>query len=81
MTASVPAPDHSAAEETRPINGRCSLASFDQDFIETVIEGLDHYQAMASQVLGNDRVNRGFARLVRDLVYERFRQARPPEPT
>ncbi len=60
--------DHLGEQARHNTKEQFSLGSFDQDFIETVLEGLDHYQAMASQVQGNDRVRSGFARLVRDLV-------------
>ena len=81
MTASVPGPDHSAAEESRPINGRCSLASFDEDFIETAIEGLDRCQAIASQLLRKDRVRSRVSWLVRDVVCEQVpRNREVPSP-
>ncbi len=54
-----------------------ALGAFDQVFLDTIIEGLDHYQAMASQVLSNDAVKARFSTLVRDVVYERLAEQPP----
>lgn len=51
-----------------------SLGRFARDLQDTVIEGLDNYKSMASQVLSNDKVRERFAALVLDIVYERFNQ-------
>ncbi len=51
-----------------------ALGDFNDVMMDTVIEGLDNYQSMASQVLGNERVKKGFADLLLDLVYQAFQK-------
>jgi hypothetical protein len=41
---------------------------------DSVIEGLDNYQSMADQVLNNEQVQKGFASLLLDLVYQAFQK-------
>lgn len=41
-----------------------------------IIGGLDNYQSMASQVLGNERVRKGFEGIMLEMVYEGFRSGR-----
>lgn len=53
-----------------------ALGDFQNVMMDTIIEGLDNYQSMASQVLGNERVQRGFASLLLDLVYQAFQRQR-----
>ena len=55
-----------------------ALGDFDTVMMDAVIEGLDSYQSMASQVLGDDRVKRGFAELLLGLVYDSFRKQGSP---
>jgi hypothetical protein len=38
--------------------------------MDTVIDGLDNYKSMASQVLGNDRKKQEFADMVLNVGYE-----------
>ena len=49
------------------------LGDFKGVFTDTIIEGLDNYKSMASQVLGNERVKQEFADIVLDMLYERFK--------
>ncbi|MGO9613135.1 MAG: type I restriction endonuclease subunit R [Dissulfurispiraceae bacterium] len=49
------------------------LGDFKGVFTDTIIEGLDNYKSMASQVLGNERVKQEFAGIVLDMLYERFK--------
>ena len=37
-----------------------------------LISGLENYQSMAEQVLGNERIREGFANVLLDIVYEAF---------
>jgi type I restriction enzyme R subunit len=53
-----------------------SLGDFSGVLVDTIIDGLDSYRAMAEQVLGNDATRKGFERLVLDLVYRGFEQGR-----
>jgi len=49
-----------------------ALGAFDDALMDAVLEGLERYQGMASQVLGNDAVKARFSVLIRDLVYARL---------
>lgn len=51
-----------------------ALGDFNDVMMDAVIEGLDNYQSMASQVLGNERVKKGFTDLLLDLVYQAFQK-------
>lgn len=51
-----------------------ALGDFNDVMMDTVIEGLDNYQSMASQVLGNEQVKKGFVDLLLDLVYQAFQK-------
>lgn len=55
-----------------------ALGDFNAALEDTVIEGLENYQSMASQVLGDHRKKQQFADLVLGLVYDAF-QARGQE--
>lgn len=70
-----------AAQALNNTREQFSLGSFNEDLIAAVIEGMDHYQAMANQVLSNDRVRAGFTTLVRDLVYDHFKPERAHRET
>lgn len=50
-----------------------ALGDFNAALDDTVIEGLDNYQSMASQVLGDPLKKQEFASLILDLVYDAFR--------
>ena len=54
------------------------LGSFDRDLIDTVMDGLEKYGSMASQVLGNVETRRRFSSIVLDVVYERFNRRMQP---
>ena len=53
-----------------------ALGDFDKVFHDTIIAGLDNYQAMAEQVLTKDSTRQGFARLILEMVYRGFEQMR-----
>ncbi len=53
-----------------------ALGDFQKVMLETVVEGLDNYQSMAGQVLGNERVREGFAAVLLDIVYVALRERR-----
>lgn len=51
-----------------------ALGDFHDVMMDAVIEGLDNYQSMADQVLNNEQVQKGFATLLLDLVYQAFQK-------
>jgi type I restriction enzyme R subunit len=51
-----------------------ALGDFNTIMMDAVIEGLDNYQSMASQVLGSEKVKKGFADLLLELVYGTFQK-------
>lgn len=51
-----------------------ALGDFHDVMMDAVIEGLDNYQSMADQVLNNEQVQKGFASLLLDLVYQAFQK-------
>jgi type I restriction enzyme R subunit len=51
-----------------------ALGDFHDVMMDAVIEGLDNYQSMAEQLLNNDQVQKGFAALLLDLVYQAFQK-------
>lgn len=51
-----------------------ALGDFQRVLMDNVIEGLDHYQAMAGQVMGNERVQKAFAEIMLDVVYQEFQR-------
>lgn len=51
-----------------------ALGNFHDVMMDAVIEGLDNYQSMADQVLNNEQVQKGFAALLLDLVYQAFQK-------
>lgn len=61
-----------AAQAQHNTKEQFALGAFDQVLEDAIIEGLDHYRSIASQVLGNDAVKARFSVLVRDLVYDRL---------
>lgn len=52
------------------------MGDFDNEMMDAVIAGLDNYQSMASQVLGSEKVKKGLANLLLDMVYKGFEQRR-----
>ncbi|MDD2734558.1 MAG: type I restriction endonuclease [Desulfuromonadaceae bacterium] len=53
-----------------------ALGDFNKVLMDTIISGLDNYQSMASQVLGNERVKKGFEGIMLEMVYEGFKSGR-----
>jgi type I restriction enzyme R subunit len=59
-----------------------AMGDFNKVLTDAVIEGLDRYQSMASQVLGNEKVKKGFEELMLDLVYRSLKdQTKDPSVT
>lgn len=60
-----------------------AMGDFDHEFMDAVIDGLNHYKNMAGQVLSNERVKENFKTLVMKWVYDGFTQskARPRDPS
>ncbi|HWS99890.1 MAG TPA: DEAD/DEAH box helicase family protein [Pyrinomonadaceae bacterium] len=56
-----------------------ALGDFHDVMMDAVIEGLDNYQSMADQVLNNEQVQKGFAALLLDLVYQAFQKQSDPK--
>jgi type I restriction enzyme, R subunit len=57
-----------------------ALGDFPKIMIDEVVAGMDNYQSMVSQVLGNKTVREGFGRILLDLVYDTLRErGAPPE--
>lgn len=53
-----------------------AMGDFDHEFMDAVIDGLDHYKNMAGQVLSNERVKENFKTLVMKWVYDGFTQSK-----
>ncbi len=53
-----------------------ALGDFSKVLMDTIIGGLDNYQSMASQVLGNERVRKGFEGIMLEMVYEGFKSGK-----
>ncbi|MEN8133108.1 MAG: type I restriction endonuclease subunit R, partial [Pseudomonadota bacterium] len=51
-----------------------ALGDFQKILMDNVIDGLDRYQDMASQVMGDDRVQKAFSDIILDVVYEELKQ-------
>ena len=49
-----------------------ALGDFRKAMMGAIISGLENYQSMAEQVLGNERIREGFASVLLDIVYEAF---------
>ncbi len=49
-----------------------ALGDFNDILLDNVIEGLDRYHEMASQVMGDERIRKAFAGLLLDVVYHEF---------
>ncbi|GAB4200759.1 MAG: DEAD/DEAH box helicase family protein [Roseiflexaceae bacterium] len=67
--------EHPALEQQARHNTKeqFALGDFHRVMMETVVDGLENYQSMAGQVLGNERVREGLASLLLDIVYEALR--------
>ena len=70
-----------AQQAARNSKEQFALGDFQHVLMDNVIEGIDRYQAMAGQVMGNPRVQKAFADIMLDLVYQEFQrqQATPPQ--
>jgi type I restriction enzyme R subunit len=55
-----------------------AMGDFPRVMMDEVVAGLDSYQSMVSQVLGNTRVREGFAQVLLDIVYEALREQPTP---
>jgi type I restriction enzyme R subunit len=53
---------------------------FHASMMDAVITGLENYEDMAKQVLSSERVRRGLANILTDLVYEGFSRRRDQPP-
>jgi type I restriction enzyme R subunit len=51
-----------------------ALGDFQHVLMDNVIAGLDHYQAMAGQVMGNERIQKVFGEIMLDVVYQEFQR-------
>lgn len=51
-----------------------ALGDFRTAMMEAVADGLESYQSMAGQVLGNERIREGFATVLLDIVYAALRE-------
>jgi type I restriction enzyme R subunit len=49
-----------------------ALGDFNDILMDNVIEGLDRYHDMASQVMGDERIRKAFAGILLDFVYQEF---------
>jgi len=56
-----------------------ALGDFRKVMMETVVEGLESYQSMAGQVLGNERIREGFAAVLLDIVYAALKERQERE--
>ncbi len=63
-----------AQQATTNSKEQFALGDFHDVMMDSVIEGLDNYQSMADQVLNNEQVQKGFASLLLDLVYQAFQK-------
>jgi len=51
-----------------------ALGDFRNVMMDKVIEGLDSYTSMATQVLNEERIREGFANILLELVYKGFQR-------
>jgi type I restriction enzyme R subunit len=58
-----------AQQATRNSKEQFALGDFQHVLMDNVIEGIDRYQAMAGQVMGNPNVQKAFGDIMLDLVY------------
>ena len=69
-----------AQQAARNSKEQFALGDFQQVLMDNVIEGIDRYQAMAGQVMGNPRVQKAFGEIMLDLVYREFERQRAAPP-
>jgi hypothetical protein len=60
-----------AQQAARNSKEQFALGDFQQVLMDK-IEGIDRYQAMAGQVMGNPNVQKAFGDIMLDLVYQEF---------
>ena len=67
--------ENATLEQQAACNSRdqFALGDFHDVLMDNVIDGLEQYQAMAGQVMGNARVQKAFADIMLDLVYQGFK--------
>lgn len=63
-----------AQQAARNSKEQFALGDFQHVLMDNVIEGIDRYQSMAGQVMGNPRVQKAFADIMLDLVYQEFQR-------
>jgi type I restriction enzyme, R subunit len=56
-----------------------ALGDFRTAMMDAVAEGLESYQSMAGQVLGNERIREGFATVLLDIVYTALKERQAGE--
>ena len=69
-----------AQQAARNSKEQFALGDFQHVLMDNVIEGIDRYQAMAGQVMGNPRVQKAFADIMLDLVYQEFQRQQAAAP-
>ena len=57
-----------------------AIGDFHNVMMDAVIEGPDNYQSMADQVLNNEQVQKVFAALLLDLVYQALQKQSNDSP-
>lgn len=57
-----------------------ALGNFNDVVKDTVLDSLDQYQDMASQFLGNPRIQQRFNALMLDYLYDALRERRGARP-
>ena len=63
-----------AQQAARNSKEQFAMGDFQHVLMDNVIEGIDRYQSMAGQVMGNPRVQKAFGEIMLDLVYREFQE-------
>lgn len=63
-----------ARQAARNSKEQFALGDFQHVLMDNVIEGIDRYQSMAGQVMGNPNVQKAFGDIMLDLVYQEFQR-------
>jgi len=71
--------DKLAQQAARNSKEQFALGDFQHVLMDNVIEGIDRYQAMAGQVMGNPNVQKAFGDIMLDLVYQEFQRQKAAE--
>ena len=69
-----------AQQAERNSKEQFTLGDFQNVLMDNVIEGIDRYQNMAGQVMSNPRIQKEFAAILLDLVYQEFQQKKVNAP-